>query len=175
MLELTSRFRNIYWILVSKDLFSPIRIPAKMIPSSLEGLVRNACTKLYEVKKRNVRILRQMGPHQLSEIYSLSDFAVLPYMCEGNSHIVLEACSSNLPLITARAGLFWDFWDERIGFPINKPRDIEEYSQAVAKMIRNGQRFEPRNVIVEQGFDLRTWGETWVNYLSETVESGKRM
>jgi glycosyltransferase involved in cell wall biosynthesis len=172
MLELSSRFRNIYWILVFKDLSWPVRIPDEMVPSSVARIVRNVSTKIYELQRRNVRVLRQIQPHELSEIYSLSDFAVLPYLCEGNSHVVLEACSCNLPLITTRTGLLWDFWDKRIGWPISKPRDIEEYSEAVKKMIHEVQTFEPRNVIIEQMLDLRTWGESWVTYLLQGARSG---
>jgi glycosyltransferase involved in cell wall biosynthesis len=122
-------------------------------------------------KKRRIRILGKLQPQQLTEIYCLSDFAVLPYLCEGNSHVVLEACSCNLPLVTTQTGLFWDFWDDRIGVPIDKPRDLEEYCDAISELTNRIQAFEPRKVVLERKLDLKSWGDTWVKYLTEDVAS----
>ena len=116
--------------------------------------------------------LKQLQPQQLSKIYAMSDFCVLPYLCEGNSHAVLEACSSNLPLITTKTGLFWDFWDDRIGVAVDKSRDVQEYCDAIAKIRGDLSAFGPRSVISEQKLDLESWSDTWVKYLTQDIAPG---
>lgn len=178
VMQLSTRFRDIEWILVLKNNFpdytrlpiwsaseySPIGLPAYW-PIALARKVRDASVMLFTFKKGNVKILSQLRPEQLREIYGLSDFAVLPYICEGNSHVVLEACSSNLPLITTPVGLFWDFWDERVGYRVSDPLDTTQYIEAVRKMLVEPSVFQPRNMILERQLDLRTWGKKWVDYL----------
>jgi len=167
--ELISRFPDVHWVLVFKDLSGRMSHSGRIL-ASLAETTRNA-RRIFSIGKRRIRILRQLQPQQLSEIYSLSDFAVLPYLCEGNSHVVLEACSCNLPLVTTRTGLFWDFWDDRVGVPIDKSRDVEEYCDAISELMSGRHAFEPRSVVLERKLDLESWGDTWVKYLTEDVAS----
>jgi glycosyltransferase involved in cell wall biosynthesis len=178
MMQLSSRFRDIEWILVLKNSFpdysllpiwsageySPISLPS-CLPITLARKLRDASVMLFAFRKGNVKILSQLRPEQLSEIYGLSDFAVLPYVCEGNSHAVLEACSSNLPLVITPVGLFWDFWDERVGYRVTDPFDMAEYVETVRKMLVEPSVFQPRKMIIEKELDLGTWGKRWVDYL----------
>jgi len=146
----------------------PHRSPIMFAHYRSEKAERCVCHAI-RVKEKNVKILNQLRPEQLSEIYGLSDFAVLPYICEGNSHAVLEACSSNLPLVTTPVGLFWDFWDERVGYRVSDPFDTAEYVQAVSKMVVESPVLQPRKMIIEKQLDLGTWGKRWVDYLVSLV------
>lgn len=168
--ELISRFRDVHWVLVFKDL-SGQAIESGSIPAGLAEVAGSYRQKIFSMKRRRIRIFGQLQPQQLSDIYSLSDFAVLPYLCEGNSHVVLEACSCNLPLVTTRTGLFWDFWDDRIGVPIDKPHNVEEYCDAISGLMSGTHAFEPRNVVLERKLDLQSWGDAWAKYLTEDVAS----
>jgi glycosyltransferase involved in cell wall biosynthesis len=186
--ELISRFPDIDWILVfrdlsGKDLAAP-RIPATLtvtihkrgialtvhrrgMPASLACLKKTIHKDERRIfNKRRIIILGKLQPQQLNEIYCLSDFAVLPYLCEGSNYVVLEACSCNLPIVTTRTGLFWDFWDDRIGVPIDKSRDVKEYSNAISKLMNHIETFEPRKVVLEQELNLESWADTWVKYLT---------
>jgi glycosyltransferase involved in cell wall biosynthesis len=167
--ELILKYPEVYWILVFKGQPGP-RGP--LIPSSLAELVDRIRRTFVNVTKRRIMKLKQLQPQQLSKIYAMSDFCVLPYLCEGNSHAVLEACSSNLPLITTKTGLFWDFWDDRIGVAVDKSRDVQEYCDAIAKIRGDLSAFGPRSVISEQKLDLESWSDTWVKYLTQDIAPG---
>jgi hypothetical protein len=73
--------------------------------------------------------------------------------------------------VTTRTGLFWDFWDDRIGIPINKPHDVEEYCNGISKIVSGEHAFEPRSVILEKRLDLENWRNTWVKFLAQDVVS----
>jgi glycosyltransferase involved in cell wall biosynthesis len=169
--QLTSKFREIKWVLVLKHNFTG----SLMIPSeatTAERKLRALFLKFfkqsgYAYKRGNIRILCQLQPQVLAEIYSLSDFAVLPYLCEGNSHVVLEACASNLPLVTTQTGLFWDFWNEKIGYRMSDTQNIDEYASAIDRLLEDSPVFQPRNVILDQHLDLETWERKWIDYLTD--------
>jgi glycogen synthase len=69
--DLTSRFRDIHWILVFKDRYG--RTSGSI--NSIRG--RLSVYRRWKVKGR-ISVLGRLQPQELSEIYSLSDFAVLP-------------------------------------------------------------------------------------------------
>ncbi len=110
-----------------------------------------------KAKSKNVRIIQMLPRSQMPEIYNLADFFVLPTCCESFGLSSLEAAACNIPVITQKTGVWWDFWNKRLGIRV-KFWEYEPYREAVAKVLEN--EFSPRKVVEEQ-FSIQKCGDQW--------------
>ena len=140
LLNLMEKFSDIFWILITKEEF----------------------TSPYS----NSRVFYNMISVEVSELLNCADFFILTSPIEGCNIAALEAMACNLPCILARAGYFWDFWDDRIGIYI-KYNSFNEHAKAIEKI--NKIHTESRKVLLEQKLGFKDW-KNKMNKVMETIK-----
>jgi len=114
--------------------------------------------KEIEASNKAIKVFCDVNREVMRDLYNCADFYILTSPIEGCNNTIFEAMACNLPCIVAEAGYFWDFWDNRIGFKIQW-NDLLVHIGAI-KMI-DKIKTNPRQVIIDRGLDLKTWGEKW--------------
>ena len=92
---------------------------------------------------------------------------------EGCSNTLMEAIAADVPIITTQTGLFWDWWDDRLGIRVEDNSNTEGFTKAIRTVLtaEPGQ-FRPREVAVEKTLDYETWANKW-RILAEEVSGVK--
>ena len=140
MTQLLNIFREeIFWILVTKN----------------ETFMSN---------EKVIKIFHNADKETMRDLYNCADFYILTSPIEGCNHTIFEAMACNLPCIVSPTGYFFNFWDKRIGFKIQW-NDLLVHVGAV-KMI-NEIKTNPRQVIIDNKLDLKSWGKKWKKLVKE--------
>lgn len=117
-------------------------------------------------KEKVVKIFCDVNKEMMKELYNCADFFILTSPIEGCNHAIFEAMACNLPCIVSPTGFFSDFWDNRVGFRVQW-NDILVHVEAV-KMINKIQT-NTRQVIIDRGLDLETWGKKWEELVKKII------
>jgi len=132
--ELVKEFKDIFWVICFTE--PPLET---------------------KVKSKNVKIFQMLPRDKMPEIYNMADFFVLPTCCESFGLSSMEAAACNLPIITQKTGIWWKFWNKKLGYRI-KYWEYEQYQKTVEKVLNNN--FSPREVI-EEKFSIQKCEEQW--------------
>lgn len=119
-------------------------------------------------KLKNVMLVENQPRGKMPEIYNLGDAFLCTSACESFGLTNVEALSCNVPIITSKVGCFWDYWDEKLGYRIEKWDDVEAYAKAITDLFHK-DKLSPREVITKQ-FNMTLWTNRW----REVIEGVKR-
>lgn len=86
---------------------------------------------------------------------------------EGCSNTLMESLAASVPIITTKSGLFWDWWDCRLGERIDDPSDTTEFVGKLSMVLDHQDRYAPRQAAIDAGLDLLTWSTRWLQIVSE--------
>ena len=139
ILDLMEEFKDIFWVLISKEEFKS--------PYS------------------NSKVFSQVDKNTVNELLNCADFFILTSSIESCGISFFEAMSVNLPCIISKAGYFYDFWEDRIGIRINNPNDFEEHKKAINSI--SDKNINSRKVLIERGLDYNSWKHKWGEFLKE--------
>ena len=99
-----------------------------------------------------------LSKEKMREVYHRASFFILTSPVEGCSNAIFEAMACDLPCIVSKTGYFWDFWDDRVGIRVDSD-DFQQHCEAVKNILKI--KTSPRQVLVEQKLDLKTWVKRW--------------
>lgn len=119
-------------------------------------------------KYSNIRVIKNADKEALRELYSLSDFMLLPSYYEGFGLAIIEAMACKLPVICTEVGVAKDFlrFDalRRLILPnCGKPEIIEEINDRIS-FLKNS-RHEKKEIvntgrsIIERDYNIDVWGK----------------
>jgi len=144
--KLINKFQDIYWIVV---LTSKVGSKPKL---------------------KNVTVIEQVNPEIMPRFYNCADFFINTSPIESFGLSACEAASCNLPIIIYRTGIFWDWWDKRLGIRV-EDWTYEGFEKAVEK-IRDSdlKEFSPRKAIIERGFTKERMSKDWKDYVENLLK-----
>jgi glycosyltransferase involved in cell wall biosynthesis len=114
----------------------------------------------------NIRIIKNADTVVMRELYSLSDFMLLPSYYEGFGLTIIEAMACKLPVICTEVGVAKDFlrFDtlQRLILPnCDKPELIKEINDRISFLKNSGhEKKEIANTgrpIIERDYNMDTW------------------
>ena len=98
---------------------------------------------------------------QMRQEYAKASLVVCTSHAEGCSNSLLEAIASGVPIVTTRTGLFWNWWDNRLGIRVPSSEGTADFLTAIKSILENGQEYNPRQAAFDRGLDYPTWAKTW--------------
>ena len=125
-------FSSVFWILITK--------------------------KEFHSPYANSKVFVNMEQKEVAELLSCGDFFYLTSPIESCGIAWLEAMSTNLPCIVSKTGYFWDYWDNRIGIQVDF-NNFNQHADAIEKI--NLIPTSPREVILENKLDFKSWKKRW--------------
>jgi len=143
--KLINKFSDIYWIVV---LTSEIGSKPKL---------------------KNVSIAEKVDPTLMPQFYNLADFYISTSSVESFGLSSAEALACNLPVVVFKTGIFWDWFDKRLGIRV-EDWTIEAFEKAVEK-IRDSdlKEFSPRQTLIKRGLTKEIMEKNWKNYVNEIL------
>jgi len=143
--ELINKFPDIYWIVVLSE-----KVGTKP-------------------KLKNVVLIEEVDPKLMPMIYNCADFFLSTSPTESFGLSPCEAASCNLPIITFKTGIFWDFWDERLGLRVDS-WDYKSFEKAVKKMKNSDfNKFYPRKSIIYKKLTKEEMSKNWKKLVDEIL------
>ena len=143
--ELINRFPDIHWIVVLS-----------------EGVG-------VKPKLKNVTLIDKANYEIMSRLYNVSDFFISTSPVECFNLSACESLACNIPIITYQTGIFWDWFDDKLGYRVDN-WDVESFSKAVEK-IRDSdlKEFSPRETLISKGLTKERMEKDWKNYIYEIL------
>ena len=147
MSELINKFPDIHWIVVLTE-----SVGAKP-------------------KLKNVVLVEEADPSIMSKLYNCADFFINTSPIESFGLSPCEAASCNLPIITFKTGIFWDWFDSKIGYLVDD-WSTESFTKAVRK-IRDSdlKEFSPREVLIKRGLTKEVMEKNWKEFVKKTLNN----
>lgn len=109
----------------------------------------------------------ELNRSQMQQEYAKASLVVSTSHAEGCSNSLLEAIASDVPIVTTRTGLFWNWWDKRLGIRVPSSEDTEGFLAAIKSILQNRQDYSPRRVAFDKGLDYETWANKWQELVAE--------
>ena len=124
-------------------------------------------------KLKNVSLFEGVAPELMFELYNASDFYISTSLVESFNLSACESLACNLPIITYRTGIFWDWFDSKIGYRVDK-WNVEEFGKAVEK-IKNSdfKEFSPRESLIKRGLTKEVMEKNWQKFVEKTLNKTK--
>lgn len=107
---------------------------------------------------------------QMREEYTRASVVISTSHAEGCSNSLLEAVASNIPIIATRSGLFWNWWDDRLGARVNDPSNTQEFLFAIKDVLQNKQKYDPRQVAFDRKIDYDSWAGKWQKLVTDVFD-----
>lgn len=114
----------------------------------------------------NVRVIKNADKETLMELYSLSDFMLLPSYYEGFGLAIIEAMACKLPVICTKVGVAKDFFRSdtlrRLILPnCDRSELIKEINDRIS-FLRNNEHEKKKiadtgRLIIERDYNIDTW------------------
>jgi glycosyltransferase involved in cell wall biosynthesis len=89
---------------------------------------------------------------------------------EGCSNTLMEAIAANVPIVTTKTGMFWDWWDERLGIRVEDPYDTSAFILGLQTVLQNQTSFSPRTAALEKQLELTHWKLAWQSLVLRYVQ-----
>jgi len=97
----------------------------------------------------------------MTEAVAKSTVVLCTSVAEGCSNTLMEAIAANVPIVTPKTGLFWDWWDDRFGVRVDDSNDTEGFMRGLRAVLQNPFGYSPREVATEQQLDFDHWAKRW--------------
>ena len=107
---------------------------------------------------------------QMTEAISKAALVLCTSVAEGCSNTLMEAIAADVPIVTTRTGLFWDWWDSRFGIRIEEHGDVDAFVCAIHEVITAAGNYLPRQAALDAGLDYRTWALRWRSLVVDYAE-----
>lgn len=145
--ELINKFPEIHWIIILSD---SIGVKPKL---------------------KNVTIVEEANPKIMPRFYNCADFYISTSPVESFGLSACEAAACGLPIITFKTGIFWDWFDDKIGYRVDDWK-YESFAKAVEK-IKNSdlKEFSPRETLIKRGFTLERMEKEWKEFVEKTLNN----
>jgi len=120
-------------------------------------------------KLPNVTLVEEALPELMPKLYNCADFFISTSPVESFNLSACESLACNLPIITYRTGIFWDWFNSKIGYRVDE-WNTESFVKAVEK-IKNSDfsKFSPRESIISRGLTLEKMQENWKKFVKEIL------
>jgi len=147
LVNLVNKFPDIHWIIVLTE-----KIGSKP-------------------KLKNVTLVEEAPGNLMPRLYNCADFFINPSPVESFGLAPCEAAACGLPIIVFKTGVFWDFWDGRLGVRVDN-WDVESFEKAVEK-IRDSdlKEFSPRQAIIGRGLTKEIMQENWKKFVEKILNN----
>lgn len=118
-------------------------------------------------KLKNVTLVEQVLPNLMSRFYNCADFFISTSPVESFGLSPCEAASCDLPIIVYNTGIFWDWFDSKLGVRVDK-WDYREFEKAV-KEIKDSdlKEFSPRQALIKRGLTKEVMGRNWKEFIEK--------
>lgn len=97
----------------------------------------------------------------MTECMGAASLVLCTSVAEGCSNTMMEAMAADVPIVTTSCGLFWDWWDPRIGVRITANESVAELVAGIQKVLDNPDQFAPRQVALDHKLDYDSWVAKW--------------
>jgi len=145
LIELINKFPDIHWIVV---LTEPVGSKPKL---------------------KNVTFVECALPRIMPHLYNCADFFINPSPVESFGLSACEAAACDLPIIVYKTGIFWDWFDKRLGFRVDN-WDTKSFEEAVKKMRDSDlKNFSPRKSLIKRGLTATRMKEDWQKFVKEVL------
>jgi len=145
MPKLIKEFKDIFWVLIFKHRTN------------------------YKPRSKNVKIFGPVKHETMPELLNLGDFFIDPSFYNSFGLINLEAMACDIPIITSKTGIFFDWQSRDCGYIITK-QEYERYKKAVEDVIKEENEYFPRDVLIQEKLTLRRFQEDWKTLIEQTVK-----
>ena len=122
------------------------------------------------IKSKNVTAAVNVNPELMRELYSASDFFVLPSIWEsGHSIATLEAMSCNLPLLVSNVGAYAKSrtGESMVGYNdfgyVAGEWNTSSFEVGLDSVLT--QDFKPRDYLFKRGLDFESYKKRWVEVI----------
>jgi len=120
-------------------------------------------------KLKNVSLFKKVDPELMPELYNCADFFISTSLVESFGLSPIEASACNVPIIVFKTGFAWDWWDERLGYRVDK-WNVEEFGKAVEEMKNSDlKEFSPRETLIKKGFTLERMKKDWKEFVEKVL------
>jgi glycosyltransferase involved in cell wall biosynthesis len=92
---------------------------------------------------------------------------------EGCSNFLLEALASNTPIIVTKTGLFWNWWNSKLGQRVDVYDDIDQFINALRFVLDNLDTFYPRQTSLNHGLGYDKWAKTWNDLIQKVYNDSQ--
>lgn len=114
----------------------------------------------------------ELNRSQMRQEYAKASLVVSTSHAEGCSNSLLEAIASDVPIIATQTGLFWNWWDKRLGIRLSSAENTEGFLTSIKTILQNRREYTPRQVASDKGLNYETWAKTWQKLAVEVREGG---
>lgn len=132
------------------------------------------CYPNYQVQWRavlkHVDGKNELNQSQMLQEYTRASLVVSTSHAEGCSNSLLEAVASDVPIIATQTGLFWNWWDKRLGIRVSSSNDTEGFLVAIRSILYSGQKYDPRQAAFDKGIDYKSWANNWQKLAVDVME-----
>lgn len=97
----------------------------------------------------------------MTHIIASATVVLCTSIAEGCSNTLMEAMAANVPIVTTSTGLFWDWWNSRLGVRISEAGQPADIAIGVRFVLDNPSHFAPRQVAYDFGLDYKSWANRW--------------
>ena len=145
MSELINKFPEIHWIVVLSEAMG------------------------IKPKLKNVTLVEEADPSIMPMLYNCADFYISTSPVESFNLSACEALACDIPIITYKAGVFWDWFDDKLGYRVDN-WNADSFAKEIEK-IKNSdlKEFSPRQAIIEKGFTKERMAKDWKKFVDEVL------
>ena len=122
-------------------------------------------------KLKNVTLVEEAPQNLMPRLYNCADFFINTSPVESFGLAPCEAAACGLPIIVFKTGVFWDWFDPKLGIRVDD-WNVDSFTKAIDK-IKNSdlKEFSPRETLISKGLTLERMKENWQKLVEEILNN----